>query len=269
MSSTTLSAAGAPPSVAAFDVRGVCKEFPRTGVTALQDVDLRVPAGSFAALIGPSGCGKSTLLNILSGLAEPTSGAVDVYGRPVAGPPDEVGFMFQQPTLLPWRTVLENVLVPIQAQQGRRAARAHRDRARELLTSVGLGEFETSYPHEISGGMAQRTAICRMLITEPRALLLDEPFGALDEMSREAMDIELHRISRATDATVIMVTHSIPEAVLLADQVVVMSARPGCVARVIDIPLGRVRTRETLVEPAFGRAVTQVREALMGGARRG
>jgi NitT/TauT family transport system ATP-binding protein len=221
-------------------------------VTALDDVSLSLAAGEFISLIGPSGCGKSTLLNIVGGLLSTTSGDVRVHGEPVTGPPEPVGMMFQKPVLLEWRTILQNVLLPIELAVGKRAAQAHRDRAMELLAMVGLTAFAESYPQQLSGGMQQRAAICRMLISDPDVLLLDEPFGALDELTREQLNLQLDRIVEGVHKAAILVTHSISEGTFLSDRVVVMSARPGRLIDVVpvDLPrpreLGMMRTREFL-----------------------
>lgn len=248
-----------------YRVEGVSQVFLDGEVTALDSIDFHFSQGSFTSLIGPSGCGKSTLLNILAGLLSPTTGSVTLGGTPVTGPRDEAGIMFQKATLLPWRTVLENLLLPIELSSGKKAAKAHTAQAHQLLETVGLKGFDGAYPKELSGGMAQRAAICRMLITEPDVFLLDEPFGALDELTRERMDLEIQRIAMSRHATVILVTHSIPEAVLLSDQVVAMSARPGRISEVIDIDLPRPRTLETMALPAFQAYVTRVRDALDRG----
>jgi NitT/TauT family transport system ATP-binding protein len=194
----------APAAVAArpvFELRGVSKTFARRSVQALDKVDLTLREGEFAAVIGASGCGKSTLLKIMAGLLPPSSGSVMLAGSPVTGPRRDIGMMFQQATLFPWRTTLENVVLPIEIRDGKAAARAKHREARTLLELVGLNGFENVYPNELSGGMAQRAAICRMLITEPTVLLLDEPFSALDELTREFMNMELQRICMARNAT--------------------------------------------------------------------
>ena len=184
----------------------------------------------------------------------------------MTGPRRDIGIMFQQATLLPWRTTLENVLLPIEIRDGRAAAAAMRDTARELLRSVGLGGFENVYPNELSGGMAQRAAICRMLITEPSVLLLDEPFGALDELTREHMDMELQRVCMERNACAFLVTHSIPEAVLLSDVVYVMSARPGRIVDAVVVALPRPRTLDMTGDARFGQLVREVRNLLDKGA---
>lgn len=252
---------------AAIEVTALNHVFAEGAVTALSDVALTIEKGSFISLIGPSGCGKSTLLNILAGLLVPTSGEVRVHDRPVTGPADGVGIMFQQHALLPWRTTIENVLLPIEIASGKRGAATARADAEDLIELVGLKGFEHAYPSELSGGMAQRAAICRMLITRPDILLLDEPFGALDELTRDRMDIELQRIANERGATTVMVTHSIPESVFLSDVVVVMSARPGRISQIIDIDMPRPRSHETFSDLRFGQYVARVRAALDEGSK--
>ena len=247
-------------------ITNLSKTFHRRGVKALGGVDLVLRHGSFTSVIGPSGCGKSTLLKIMTGLLPATEGEVLLQGTPVTGPRQDIGIMFQQPTLLPWRTAIDNVLLPIEIRSGASAAKAKTDDAMKLLDLVGLKGFEQVHPFELSGGMAQRVAICRMLVTEPAILLLDEPFGALDELTREYMNLELQRICKESDATAFMVTHAIPEAVFLADQVVVLTARPGRVAEVLDVDLPRPRTLEMMTTPVFAGLVRHVRGLLdMGG----
>jgi NitT/TauT family transport system ATP-binding protein len=223
-------------------VQGVAKEFPARrgpGVRALDGIDLEVADNELVTLVGRSGCGKSTLLRIVAGLIEPTAGAVAIDGRPVTGPRRDVALMFQRPALLPWRTVLANVLLPAQIQgHDVRAARAEAER---LLALVGLDGFEGRRPHELSGGMQQRAALCRALIQRPRLLLMDEPFAALDALTREELSLELQRIWVEHRTTILFVTHSIPEAVLLSDRVVAMTPRPGRVARIVGIDVPRPR----------------------------
>lgn len=249
-----------------YELSGVAKTFARRNLRALERIDLTLTEGSFSSVIGPSGCGKSTLLQIMAGLLRPTEGVIRLRGTPVTGPHRDIGIMFQQATLLPWRTTLENVLLPIEIRDGRAAAAAMRDTARELLRSVGLGGFENVYPNELSGGMAQRAAICRMLITEPSVLLLDEPFGALDELTREHMDMELQRVCMERNACAFLVTHSIPEAVLLSDVVYVMSARPGRIVDAVVVDLPRPRTLDMTGDARFGQLVREVRNLLDKGA---
>jgi NitT/TauT family transport system ATP-binding protein len=226
-------------------------------IHALQDINLSIERGSLVTIVGPSGCGKSTLLRILAGILPRSSGEVLMDGRPVAGPSRDLGLVFQSPVLLPWRTILENVSVPAEIQRLDRN-KAER-RARALLAMVGLSGFEDRYPSELSGGMAQRVGICRALVHEPSLLLMDEPFGALDAMTRETMNLELLRIWREQQITVLLVTHSIPEAVFLADKVVVMTPRPGRIAEVLQIDLPRPRTLAMFNTPEFGRHVSTIR----------
>lgn len=249
------------------DVRSLSKTYARNDVQALDQISLTITQGEFATIIGPSGCGKSTLLKIMAGLIPASAGQVLLNDTPVAGPRPDIGMMFQQATLLAWRNALENVLLPIEIRQGAKTAKSQEDLAVELLHTVGLKGFEKAYPGELSGGMAQRVAICRMLITGPSVLLLDEPFGALDELTRERMNEELLRICAERDATAFMVTHSIPEAVFLADTLFVMSARPGRIAEVVDIDLPRPRSFSITTQPAFGKIVQHVREQLDLGAQ--
>jgi NitT/TauT family transport system ATP-binding protein len=238
------------------------KTFHKRGLKALDDVDMTLRHSTFTSVIGPSGCGKSTLLKIMAGLIPATSGEILLNGKAVTGPRQDIGIMFQQPTLLPWRTSIENVLLPIEIRSGAAAAQAKKDDALRLLELVGLEGFDHVHPHELSGGMAQRVAICRMLVTGPAILLLDEPFGALDELTREYMNVELQRICRERDATSFMVTHAIPEAVFMADQVFVMSARPGRIAAIVDVDLPRPRNLDMMTTPEFGALVRRVRHSL-------
>jgi NitT/TauT family transport system ATP-binding protein len=258
---------GAPPpdGAPAVTVTGVSKVFAQNKgeVVALEAVDLTVAAGEFVSLIGPSGCGKSTLLRLVADLAEPTAGDVRVFGKPAraARRDQDYGIAFQAAGLLPWRTVTANVELPLELHGTGRAER--RERARELLELVGLGEFTKARPDQLSGGMQQRVAIARALAERPRLLLMDEPFGALDEMTRERMQAELVRLRAETGAAVVFVTHSIPEAVFLSDRVVVMSPRPGRITHVVDVALG-ARNEDVRETPAFYATVTAVREALRG-----
>ena len=232
-------------------------------VEALRDVGFSVGRGELVALVGPSGCGKSTLLRVVAGLRRPTRGSVEVDGRAVTGPIPSVGMVFQAPVLLKWRTVRDNVLLPAELAGLERAR--YRERAEHLLRLVGLDGFADRLPRELSGGMQQRAAICRALLLDPPLLLMDEPFGALDAMTRDEMNLELLRVwgePAAARKTVVFVTHSIPEAVFLADRVVVMSPRPGRVARVVDVPLPRPRTPATRAAPQFGALSLQIHETL-------
>ncbi|HXR44641.1 MAG TPA: ABC transporter ATP-binding protein [Pseudolysinimonas sp.] len=251
---------------AAVSVTGVTKTFPGrrgSGVTALDDVALEIADGEFVSLIGPSGCGKSTLLRLIADLDAPTSGEVRVFGKTArqARLDRDYGIAFQQSGLLLWRTVRENIELPLQLHGVGRAAR--RRRADELIDLVGLREFADRHPDQLSGGMQQRVAIARSLAESPRLLLMDEPFGALDEMTRERMQTELARLRAETGAAVVFVTHSIPEAVYLSDRVVVMSPRPGRIVQLIDVTLG-ARTEALREDEHFFERVSAVREALHG-----
>ena len=232
-------------------------------VTALDDLHLRVDAGEFVTLVGPSGCGKSTVLKLVSGLLAASAGQVRIHGQPVRGPRREMGFFFQTPVLLPWRTVRYNVLLPIEMLG--QPVREHAARADELLAKVGLDGFQQARCWELSGGMQQRVGICRALIHDPEVLLMDEPFAALDAMTRETLGLELLRIWEERRKTVLFVTHSIPEAVLLADRVVVMSPRPGRIASVIPIDLPRPRTVEMEYDEHFKEAALEIRALIDRG----
>jgi NitT/TauT family transport system ATP-binding protein len=227
---------------------------------ALDDISFEVRQGELICFVGPSGCGKSTLLRVLGGLLQPTSGQVTLRGRSCAGPCDDIGIVFQKSNLMPWRTALHNITLPLEIQ-GLDAATA-RQRAAELIHLVGLAGFEKSYPHQLSGGMAQRVAIARALIYDPEILLLDEPFGALDALTRERMNLELLRIWEARRKTVIMVTHNIQEAILLADRVMVMSPLPGRITADIPITLPRPRSQALLYDAEFLRDARRIREAI-------
>jgi len=230
------------------------------GLKALADVSFAVCPQQFVAILGPSGCGKSTLLRVLAGLLRPTSGEVIINGRMADGPLPEVGLVFQHANLMPWRTVLGNITLPLEIE-GVPAEQARR-RAADLIDLVGLHGFEQTYPADLSGGMAQRVAIARALIHDPEILLLDEPFGALDALTRERMGTELLRIWQARRKTVLMVTHSISEAVLLADRVLVLSPRPGRVVLDLEVPLPRPRQPDVQYTSEFGALARQVRSAI-------
>jgi NitT/TauT family transport system ATP-binding protein len=249
-------------------ISGVDKRFERHGqpvTTALAGIDLEIGRGEFVSLIGPSGCGKSTLLRLIGDLIPPSGGTVEVNGKAAhaARLGREYGMVFQAPVLFEWRSVEDNVKLPLELLGIGRAERERR--AREMLELVELGEFARHHPYQLSGGMQQRVAIARALALEPALLLMDEPFGALDEMTRERMNSEVLRIWRQTGTTVVFVTHSIPEAVFLSSRVVVMSARPGRITRVVDVPLPHPRNEETREDPRYFRLVTEVREALRAG----
>lgn len=256
-----------PAATLAATVQDVSMAFATKGdsVVALDHVSLDLAAGEFICLIGPSGCGKSTILNIMGGLLVPSEGTVSVYGTPVSGPPAEVGMMFQRPVLLDWRTVLSNVLLPIEILGGRRLVKELTPKARDLLELVGLTGFEQRYPRELSGGMQQRAAICRMLISDPQLLLLDEPFGALDELTRENLNVQLDRIVEGVHKATVLVTHSIQEGVFLADRVIIMSARPGRIVASVPIDLPRPRTLEMLEGEEFLALANEVRAHLERG----
>jgi NitT/TauT family transport system ATP-binding protein len=229
-------------------------------VLALREISFGIRDGEFVVVVGPSGCGKSTLLKILAGLLHATDGAVDLKGKPIAGPRRDIGVVFQTPVLFPWRTVLGNVMLPADVQKLDRSAMAKR--ARELLHLVGLDGFENRYPRELSGGMQQRVGIVRALLHDPAILLMDEPFGALDAMTRETMNVELQRIWMQRRTTVLFITHSTTEAVFLADRVIVLTSRPGRIADEFEVDLPRPRTLEVMNTERFGHHVQRVRAAL-------
>ncbi|HWM15198.1 MAG TPA: ABC transporter ATP-binding protein [Microbacterium sp.] len=264
----TQDAAGTTPERDSVVVRGVAKTFTtKTGdVSALEAIDLTVAAGEFVALIGPSGCGKSTLLRLIADLDAPTSGTIEVFGKPAdkARRDQDYGIAFQQAGLLPWRTVAANIALPLELHGLATAER--KARVAELAELVGLTDFFDRHPDQLSGGMQQRVAIARALAARPRLLLMDEPFGALDEMTRERMQTELARIAAETGAAVVFVTHSVPEAVFLSDRVVVMSPRPGRITTVLETGFGSDAARDEALResPAFFDRVTAVREALHG-----
>ncbi len=230
-------------------------------VPALRDITLAVAPGEFVSIAGPSGCGKSTFLKAVAGLVAPSSGSIVLNGTAVTGPRDDVGFVFQRPALLEWRTVEKNIW--LQGEMRGLPKASYRARAEELIALTGLEGFEKAYPHELSGGMQQRVALCRALLHEPQVLLMDEPFGALDALTRERMNLELHRIWEQTGVTVLLVTHSVPEAIYLANRVVVMSPRPGRILEELPVGLPRVRDYgETMADPEFQRLTGRVRDLL-------
>ncbi|HEV7949250.1 MAG TPA: ABC transporter ATP-binding protein [Glaciihabitans sp.] len=258
-----------PATSVAVDVRNVSRIFEgkKSSITALDGIDLTIQAGEFVSLIGPSGCGKSTLLRLIADLDQPTAGDIHVFGMPAAKAriQQKYGIAFQQAGLLPWRTVAGNIALPLELHKAPKAVASAR--VDELIELVGLGEFASSYPDQLSGGMQQRVAIARSLAEKPDLLLMDEPFGALDEMTRERMQAELLRIAAESGAAVVFVTHSIPEAVFLSDRVVVMSPRPGRITGIVPVALSRAATTnaEALREQSdFFAAVTAVREELHG-----
>jgi NitT/TauT family transport system ATP-binding protein len=218
-------------------------------VPSLRPIDFAIDDGEFVVVVGPSGCGKTTLLKMIAGLLPPSEGQIHIDGNRVTRPHGEVGIVFQTAMLLPWRSVFDNVMMPIEVKHLPR--NVYEPRATALLKMAGLEGFERKYPWQLSGGMQQRAAICRALVHDPKIVLMDEPFGALDAMTRERMNIELQRIQLETRKTVLLITHSIPEAVFLADRVLVMSERPGAITAVYDVPLPRPRSLDVMADPVF------------------
>jgi NitT/TauT family transport system ATP-binding protein len=231
-------------------------------VNALGPIDLDVASGRFVSLLGPSGCGKSTLLLMIAGLLDMTDGEIDVAGKPVHAPLTDVGIVFQGNVLVDWRDTLGNVLLQIEMMGRRRAD--YEERARNLLSSVGLQDFAHRFPYELSGGMQQRTAFCRALIHDPPLILMDEPLGALDAMTREQLRGDLERLWRANPKTDVFVTHSIEEAVQLSDEVVVISPRPGTIVRRVAVDLPRPRNFELRQGAAFQQLVTEIKQMFVG-----
>jgi NitT/TauT family transport system ATP-binding protein len=254
-----------PLSLTAKNVTHVFNRRGKTPVVALKGFSLDVAPGEFVAVVGPSGCGKTTLLHTFAGLAVPTSGEVFVGEEPMRSPRRDVAVMFQAPTLLPWRTVLGNCLLPRELDH--RADERDREAARQLLAWAGLDGFADRRPHELSGGMQQRVAICRALMADPSVLLLDEPFGALDAMTREQMNVDLRRIWAASGVTTVLITHDIAEAVFLSSRVVVLSPRPGRILDVVDVPLPRDRDFSVIQTPEFTDACARVRSHFVREAR--
>ncbi len=251
-------------AAAAVSIRGVSKTF-QGGTTALQGIDLEIVPGEFVSLIGPSGCGKSTLLRVIGDLIAPTAGETLVNGKPSqqARRDRDYGIVFQDAVLFDWRTVAKNIALPLELAGWSREKR--RDRVTQMLELVELKGFEDHHPWQLSGGMQQRVSIARALAFDPTLLLMDEPFGALDEMTRERLNMELLRIWEASGSTVVFVTHSISEAVFLSTRVVVMSPRPGRISELVTVDLPQPRTAESREEPRFFELVTQVRDALHAG----
>lgn len=250
----------APPVVRFTGVGQTFGEGDRS-VVALKDVTFDIGRNEFLAVLGPSGCGKSTLLRLIAGLIHATDGSVEIYGTPVTEPRDEIGIVFQRPTLLPWFDVFGNVTFPMRHKYGR-VTDQERKRAHELLGLVGLADFANKRIDELSGGMQQRVAIARALLLDPDILLMDEPFSALDALTRDEMSFELLRIWDSKPKTVLFITHSIPEALLLADRIIVMTTRPGAVREIIDVPLSRPRSMATLSDPAFNQLANHIRGQL-------
>ncbi|MFF5109122.1 ABC transporter ATP-binding protein [Streptosporangium sp. NPDC000509] len=251
----------------AIDITDLTVQFQskRSQTLAVDNVTLRVDAGEFITIVGPSGCGKSTVLKIIAGLVKPTSGTVALLGRPVTQPQKDIGFVFQRAALLEWRGVRKNILLQAEMRGLDRAWAARR--ADELIELTGLTGFENALPHELSGGMQQRVALCRALLHQPPVLLMDEPFGALDALTREQLNTELNRIWQETGTTIVLVTHSIAEAVFLGTRVEVMSPRPGRIVRTlsVDLPLDRDYA-QVMSDERFDRLATQIRELLGSGA---
>jgi NitT/TauT family transport system ATP-binding protein len=254
------------PSSYAIEADGVGKVYESSAgpVTALSAVDLDLRQGEFVSLLGPSGCGKTTLLRMIAGLEDSTSGTIRRHGRGLDG----LGFVFQRDVLVDWRTIIDNVLLPIEFKN--KKPKEYRDRAIELLGTFGLRGYENRRPWELSGGMRQRAAICRALIDDPQLLLMDEPFGALDALTRDELNVELQSVWQKSRKTVLFVTHSISEAVFLSDRVVVIADRPGRIVETIDIDFARPRSLDIREEPEFGRYSRHLRDVLdRHGARKG
>jgi NitT/TauT family transport system ATP-binding protein len=254
----------APVGTSLIEADALYKVFPTSSgpVLALDDVSFDIRSGEFISLVGPSGCGKSTLLNIVGGLLHQSRGDLRYDGVDHSEPRREIGMMFQTPLLLPWRTIEKNVMLPIEVLG--LPKREYQERARELLEMVGLSEFAKRYPRELSGGMRQRAALCRVLVSDPDVLLMDEPFGALDEFTREAMNLELLRVWASTKKTVVFVTHNIAESVFLSDRVFVMTPRPGRLAGILEIDLPRPRTEDLWSSPTLLDHTAQIRDMLGG-----
>ncbi len=253
----------------ALSAEGVTRRFGsgEHAVTALDGISFTVAAGEFVSIIGPSGCGKSTLFSIVGGLDPGYEGRLMVQGAPIKGPHKAIGMVFQEQSTFPWRTVLENVAFPLEMRGVAKAER--RERARHFIELVGLRGFEARYPEELSGGMRQRVAIARTLAMEPDILLMDEPFGALDEQTRLLLGEKVLQIQQTLKQTTLLITHSISEAVQLSDRIVVMTYRPGRVKRIVTVPLPRPRTPAVLASEAFGRTVTEIWSDLREEASRG
>ncbi|WKA31351.1 ABC transporter ATP-binding protein [Bradyrhizobium roseum] len=271
IAATGLRAAPAPSpaaSVAAIDLKGVTKVYAgRDGgaVHALGPVDLRIEPGSFVSVVGPSGCGKSTLLRLVAGLEMPDQGSMQRYGAPLDGPSHEVGIVFQEHVLFPWISVLENVLLPADVLSLPKAASSAR--AMRLLEMTGLKDFANQRPQMLSGGMKQRAAFCRAMLSDPRLLLLDEPFGALDALTREELSLELSRLWQDLGRTALLITHDIEEAILLGDRILIMSDRPGTIRAEIAVDLPRPRNAETVKLPRFQEIKNQVRDIIFNRAQ--
>jgi NitT/TauT family transport system ATP-binding protein len=242
-----------------IEARGVSKTYQTKDgpVESLKPLDFSIREGEFISVVGPSGCGKSTLLKMVAGLLPISGGTLTLAGKPINGPQKDVGIVFQSAVLLAWRTVLKNIL--LQAEMRHMPKEQSLAKAMQLIEMAGLKGFENKYPWQLSGGMQQRASICRALLHDPSVLLMDEPFGALDAMTREKMNLELQRIWSASQKTVLLITHSIPEAVFLSDRVIVMSERPGSIAAIYDIDLPRPRTLDMMGSPEFAVYAKKVR----------
>jgi NitT/TauT family transport system ATP-binding protein len=253
--------ANASPAEAspAISIRALTKRYRSSqgAVEAVSGIDLDIEDGEFVSVLGPSGCGKTTILKMIGGIVPKSAGAIHVNGQELRGPSAKVGIVFQSPVLLPWRTVLDNVMLPVDVRNGDR--RAARNDALALLRLVGLDDFARSYPHQLSGGMQQRAAICRALINDPSILLMDEPFGALDAMTREYMNLELQRIWMERRKSVFLITHSISEAVLLSDRIVTLTSRPGRIDEILTVDLPRPRTIDMMSSPEFTSLEARIR----------
>jgi len=250
----------AGPAIVCRDVVKQFETIEGERIHALDRINLAVQEGEFVSVVGPSGCGKSTLLRCIAGTLPRTAGEIFVRGAQVCGPRRDIGIVFQTATLLPWRNVLQNALLPVDVQGLDR--KVYTERAKELLRMVGLEGFEREYPFELSGGMQQRVSITRALVHDPAVLLMDEPFGALDALTREQMNLDLQRIWAQAGKTVFLITHSIAEAVFLSDRVIVMSARPGRVIAELRVSFARPRSLDLMGAPEFGRLVTEIRRHL-------
>jgi NitT/TauT family transport system ATP-binding protein len=250
-----------PPVIRFAEVSRTFGKDDGSAITALDRLSFEIGRNEFVAVLGPSGCGKSTLLRLAAGLVLPTAGRVEIYGMPVTEPRDEIGIVFQRPVLLPWFDVLGNVLFPLRHKYGR-VTDAERLKAKELLRLVDLHDFADKHVDELSGGMQQRVAIARALLLDPEILLMDEPFSALDALTRDEMSFELLRIWSNRPKTVLFITHSIPEAVLLSDRIIVMTQRPGTVRELLDVPLPRPRSLATLSDPVFHALANRIRGRL-------
>ena len=255
--------ASTPPSAVLLEATRVAKVYGREGpdsVRALDEITVTLADGEFVSVVGPSGCGKSTLMKLIAGLYPPSGGTINYRGEAVKKPQRGMGIVFQTPVLLPWLTIIENVLLPIRVLKMNKAIAT--ERALNLLDMVGLSGFQSKYPSELSGGMQQRAAIVRSLIHDPSLLLMDEPFGALDALTRERMTVELQRIWLMNKKTIFFITHSILESVFLSDRVIVMSARPGRIIKEFTIPFARPRDFNLTTEAEFGAYVAEIRQLL-------